>query len=149
MSLERRYEALYGRANMSAAAIDDFASQLGVDVPADLRQIASFYDGGTVGGVDHYSFSPNVPSTNAVAETLRLRQAISLPHQFVVLAEPPESLFVLDTSPFAGEPAVLWIDAIDARRLGRSPLLSAPDVWLTYADFFSDLLKDEEDERSE
>ena len=149
MSLEFRYEALYGRADMSAAAIDEFASQLGVDVPLDLRQIASFYDGGTVGGIEHYSFSPNVPSTNAVAETLRLRQAISLPHQFVVLAEPPESLLVLDTSPSADEPAVLWIDAMDARRLGRSPLLSEPDVWLTYADFFGDLLKYEEEERAE
>jgi hypothetical protein len=79
-----------------------------------------------------------------LAETQRLRRAIGLPNQFVVLGEPPESLLVLNCE--SGE--VLWCDAIDAERLGREPLLKRPDTWPHFADFLEYLLNEEEREQA-
>jgi hypothetical protein len=64
--------------------------------------------------------------------TLRLRTSVGLPHEYVVLAEPAESLIVMDS----GSSEVFWIDASDAKRLADPRLLRKPQVFQSYADFF-------------
>jgi hypothetical protein len=66
----------------------------------------------------------------------------------LILAEPPESLIVLDCeSKTHGTPAVIWCDAQEVRRLNDVTTLSKPGVWQSYMDFFKHLLKEEETER--
>ncbi len=78
-------------------------------------------------------------------ETLRLRSAIDLPHRFIVLAQPSESLIVLDVE----SEGVIWCDNYDVPRLDdSSKMLGTPDTWPRYAEFFEFLLDEEEEERN-
>ena len=52
-----------------------------------------------------------------IDETIRLREAVNLPMRFIVLAEPPESLIVLDTKNI---PSVIWFDTVDISRIEES-----------------------------
>ncbi len=76
---------------------------------------------------------------NVIAETQRLRRGIDLPGQFLVLGEPPASLLLLDC--VSGQ--VIWCDAIDAERVGKTPLLTPPDIWKSYGHFLAYLLEEE------
>jgi hypothetical protein len=101
-----------------------------------------------LGGISHHAIARSSPATNVVEETARLRNAIDLPRSVIVLAEPPESLIVMDTAASKGSPAVMWIDANDATRLGSLQSLHQPQVWTSYAGFFEFLLGREEEERA-
>jgi len=77
---------------------------------------------------------------------LRLRSAIDLPHRFVVLAEPAESLIVLDVD----SGVVTWCGNFDVSRLDdSSKMLGKATTWPSYADFFAFLLDEEGEERGE
>ena len=85
-------------------------------------------------------------AANIVAATLELRSAINLPHRFVALAEPANSLIVLDTD----TGSVTWYDANDVAYLDTPQEMSAaPDTWPTYADFFEFLLDREDEQRAD
>lgn len=146
--LRERYIALFGEEG-AGDAIRRIEDRLGVGLPSDFKDVAKFYSGGLLGGISHNAIACEGNATTIVGETERLRQATRVPERFVVLAEPPESLIVLDTQPPAGKPAVIWLDAIDVTRLETASFLSPPDSWQSYADFFSTLLDDEEEERKE
>ncbi|MCG8613267.1 MAG: hypothetical protein MI864_22380 [Pseudomonadales bacterium] len=81
-------------------------------------------------------------ATNIVQETLRIREAIGLDSDYVVLAEPAESIIVMKTT---GDPAVLWCDAVEAKHVNLQEFVNEPDTWESYSAFFEYLL-DEEDE---
>ena len=70
------------------------------------------------------------------------RGSINLPLRVVVLAEPAESLIVMDTQ---STPSIIWLDAVEVNKLDSRSFLSEPDEWSTYADFFAQLLNDEEE----
>jgi hypothetical protein len=145
--LRKRYVSLFGLEPTEAAELDRMEAQLGVPLPQDFRKIAEFYNGGIIGGISHNTIATCGPSTNITDETKRLRQAIGLPHSFLVLAEPPESLIVMNTSRTSGSLGVIWCDAIDVSRLENLQGLHGPQNWTSYADFFSFLLDAEADER--
>lgn len=121
---------------------------LSVVLPGDMKQIGAFYSGGFLGGISHYAISADGPADNVVDETRRLRDAIALPQRYVVLAEPPASLVVLETqSDAAASTPVTWLSATDAARLASGEaLLSRPDVYPSYAAFFAALLDREVEE---
>jgi hypothetical protein len=65
----------------------------------------------------------------------------------VVIAEPPESLIVMETQVDPATPArVIWLDAVEAPKLGNVSGLRKPTLWPSYADFFSFLLDSQEEE---
>jgi hypothetical protein len=69
---------------------------------------------------------------------------IDLPHRYVALAEPPESLIVLDCE----SGAIIWCAAANACRLeDRKTMLSPYDSWPDYLSFFAFLLDEEQAER--
>ncbi|WP_424236963.1 SMI1/KNR4 family protein [Bhargavaea ginsengi] len=141
--LIKRYRALYPLEGTSGIELKNIENNLDIKLPDDFKEIAQFYSGGLLGGISHFSISDEDDPTIA-GETLRLRQQIGLPRKYVVLAEPPSSLIVMDT---AGTPAVIWVDATDAEHLGKRALAIPPDEWATYRDFFEALLDEEEEER--
>lgn len=78
---------------------------------------------------------------NIIDETIRLKETVNLSRRFIVLAEPPESLIVLDTE---NNPAVIWFDALDISRIEEKSFITKPDEWDSYADYFEELLEEEE-----
>lgn len=113
--------------------------QLQVKLPADFKEIAQFFGGGLIGGISIFSFADHTP--NIVGETLRLRKAVNFPSSLIFLAEPSESMIVLDT---ANHPAVIWCDSIDVYQLQDRSFQVPPDTWNTFSDFFAYLLTQEE-----
>lgn len=68
-----------------------------------------------------------------------------MPSRFIVLAEPPESLIVMDTE---NTPSIIWCDATDAERIADMSFISEPETWDNYLEFFIKLLEDEEEEQA-
>ena len=108
--LKEKYEKLLPVDGITTAALDEIQAKLNVHLPEDFCEIALFYSGGLLGGISNYSFTNSDGSTNIVDETIRLRKSINLPLRFVVLAEPAESLIVMDTQ---SAPSIIWLDAVE------------------------------------
>lgn len=145
--LRRLYIALFKQEPTEEAVLVQIESLLHITLPLDFRGISTFYSGGMLGGISHHAIAVDGPSTTIMAETMRLRGSIQLPHTMLVIAEPPESLIVLETKSTDGHSAVIWLDSMDAAKLGRCELLRKPLCWPTYAEFFEFLLNREIEER--
>ncbi|MEE4688327.1 SMI1/KNR4 family protein [Pseudomonas alliivorans] len=135
--LKKRYVNFYEAEAVSVEELKSVEIRLGVKLPDDFNEISKFYNGGLLGGISHNEISSSGSATNIVDETIRLRNAISLDQNYIVLAEPPGSLIVLNIS---GVPAVIWCDAVDAGNINFQSFANDPDVWESYSDFFEFLL---------
>jgi hypothetical protein len=146
--LRRRYLALFGVESAEGSELDFIEKQLGVRFADDFKDVSKFYSGGMLGGISHNAISGHGPATNMAEETIRLRKAVALPKSFVVLAEPPASLIVMNTNKASSSPAIIWCDALDVSRLGTLQGMHNPQTWTSYADFFCFLLDTEDQERA-
>lgn len=142
--LKRRYLAMNDARPIPANVLDEITSELGLQLPDDFHKIGMFFDGGGIHVMALHSLAGNSPKLNPVSETLRLRSAIGLPPNWLVLGEPPESLLLMDC---AAGGRVIWIDATDVKRIGSQSLLRQPDSWNSFAEFFEYLLDEEEEDR--
>ncbi|WP_440778656.1 SMI1/KNR4 family protein [Pseudomonas syringae] len=138
--LKEKYKSHYDFESGSKEEIESLEKKLEIKLPLDFKQIAMFYNGGLLGGISHHAISSKTNPLNIVEETLRLRKAINLGAEFIVLAEPSESIIALDIS---SVPTVIWCDAIDAENLNTKKFSTPPDYWESYASFFSYLLERE------
>ena len=129
----------------SEATLAEIERVLGVTLPDDYKQISRFSSHAAVGGIWHYGIELSDDPHTMVNQTLLLRKRIHLPHEYLVLAEPDESLLVLNTE---HKPRVRWLDAVQAPDLA---MLTADDydAWNEYADYFLCLLQQEEAWREE
>lgn len=144
--LRNKYIALYdGTDGISKECLDKIEHDLQVKLSNDFSEIASFYSGGSIGGIDLHSFL-FTDSTNIIGETLRIRKAVGLPNRFVVIAEHDMSIFVMDTENI---PSIIWLDSVEITKLDEQDFISKPDVWGCFLDFFHYLLDEEEDERND
>ncbi|MCB2362395.1 SMI1/KNR4 family protein [Clostridium estertheticum] len=141
--LRKRYIKLYPDDGINKVDLDKIEVNLGVELPKDFCEIALFYGGELLSGIDTFSFSCDKTNTNIIAETIRIRSAIGLPSRFIVLGEPPESLIVMDTE---NTPSIIWCDAMDVSRLDDNSFISKTDKWNTYLEFFIELLEEEEEQ---
>jgi len=145
--LRTRYERLLAIDGIASEGIDkekinEIQTRLKVNLPNDFCEIASFCNGGLF---RDYSYANFNGCTNIIDETIKLRRAVNLPLRFVVLAEPDESLIVMDTE---NTPSIIWCDATEVSKLDTNTFISKPDEWSTYAEFFAYLIEDEEEERT-
>ncbi len=143
--LKERYTSIYGSEPVSTETLKTIEDKLGVELPADFKEIASFYSGGLLGGISHHAIAAEGAATNIVEETLRIRKAIGLADRFVVLAQPSESLIVLCVDKGDGSSEVIWCDAVEAKNLNSYNFMNAPDIWDSYMEFFSHLLDEDEE----
>jgi hypothetical protein len=143
--LKERYRVLYGNEGVGESTLSEIEAALGLTLPQDFKEIARFFRGGFLGGKSHHAIDISGPANNIVGETLRLRNAIGLPTKFVVIAEPAESLIVMETG--AESSNIIWCDAFDAKNLADAAGLRNPQVWPSYSVFFEYLVNEEEDER--
>ncbi|MED4402568.1 SMI1/KNR4 family protein [Metabacillus fastidiosus] len=138
--IKERYENFYPSDGIDKLVLHNIEKKLNVKLPEDFQRIAEFYSGGLLGEISMFAFDSNPP--NLVDETLRLRNVINLPKHFLVLAEPPASLIVMDT---VNKPAVIWLDNSDVDKLHNTSLLTSPDIWNTFSEFFMSLIEQEEE----
>lgn len=142
MELKKRYLELKKENGVDNQAIERIEKNLGITLPNDFKEISLFYNGGSLGAVDNYSFDQG-KWDNIIDETKRLRAIVNLPKKFIVLAEPPESIIVMNTE---DEPSIIWCDSTDIYNLKTKSYVGNPDAWSDYSDFFDELLLDEEGE---
>lgn len=138
--LRERYLEIAEPDGISVQELENIEYTLGVTLPDDFKQISQFFGGECLGAVENYSFVQGAWD-NITDETKRLREAVKLPFRFVVLAEPPESVIVMDVE---DKPSVIWCDLTDIYHLETKAYTGNPDVWESYSDFFAALLSDEE-----
>lgn len=105
-------------------------------------EFSQFYSGGQLGDVSLYSFNINEVD-NILEKTFLLRKTNKLPNKFIVLAEPDESLIVMDME---NKYRILWINSTDIDNLSKNRFEMQPDIWQTFSDFFIELLKQEEED---
>lgn len=144
MEMKKRYIALYSEDGINDRELVEIEKMLEVELPDSFGEISTFFSGGYLGSISNYSFSNVDNSLNIIDETIRLRETINLPTRFVVLAEPPESLIVMDTK---NNPSIIWFDAVEVTELDKKSFTSQPDEWEDYADYFNALLEEEEEEQ--
>ncbi len=143
-TLRNRYIAMNGARPIPSNVLASITSELGLELPADFLEIGKFFDGSGINVIPLYSLAGNAPTMNPIHETLRLRNSIGLPPNWLVLGEPPESLLLMDCTEGGN---VLWIDAIDAQRIASQSFAKQPDSWSSFGDFFEYLLDEEEADR--
>jgi hypothetical protein len=141
--LKERYLNLQPSDGVNDAILSEIESTLNVKLPSDFCEIAAFYSGGYLGGISNYSFSNNDGSTNIIEETIKLRNSINLPLRYIVLAEPPESIIVMDTENI---PSIIWCDAVEVTKLNDKSFITKPNEWNSYTEYFAQLIEDEEDD---
>lgn len=138
---QESYSSFCGLHPVAAAEMDEIERMLGLRLPVDFKEITRFYSGDLLGTTEHHHISASGSENTIVAETLRIRKAVGLPTRFVVIAEPPESVIVMDAS----NSEVIWCDACDIHNLAAGNKLHKPIVWQSYSDFFDSLLEEEKD----
>ena len=140
--IKEKYINLFSNEGIDESVLKKIEEILEIKLPKDFCQMASFYSGGLLGGISNFAIAYEKITPNIVEETLRLRESINLPMRFIVLAEPPESLIVMDTE---NKPSVIWCDATDVEKISDMSFMTEPETWDTYLQFFRTLLEDEED----
>lgn len=140
--LKERYEALFGEEPCDSGTLKDIEDALDISLPADFVKISTFYSGGLLGGISHLAFASEGPADNIVRETLRLRESTGLNNRYIVIAEPAESLIVLNVE----SAEVIWCDSVDVRNINSGNYMVEPDRWENYLAFFKYLLDEEDDE---
>jgi len=141
---KEKYVPFYGVEPCPLGEVLEIEEKPNISLSEDFKAISTFYSGGLLGGISHFSIGSGDDEFNVVNETLRLRRAVGLSHEYVALAEPAGSLIVLNVLHC---PAVVWCDALDVGCLGVAGFSNFVDTWNTYEDFFLYLLQQEALER--
>lgn len=129
--MKETYENIYGNEKTSSYDIWLIEKKLLITLPEDFKKIMQFYSGGYIGGISHFGTSEH-DSENIINETIKARKFLDLPENYIVLAEPPESLIIMDTIKTSH---VLWIDSNNIENVFEK--------WESYAQFFQYLLDEE------
>ncbi|WP_133248860.1 SMI1/KNR4 family protein [Pseudomonas sp. CC120222-01a] len=142
--LMERYISLYGEEPCAEGVLAGIEAALNITLPQGFKQISKFYSGGMLGGISHYSIADSSDDYSILNETLKLRHAIELSNEYVVIAEPPGSIIYMNV---VRKPEVIWCDAVEARSVNTGFFSGAVDTWETYEEFFDYLLEREVQER--
>lgn len=137
--LKMKYLEIFPEDSLNQDELNAIEKRLGITLPSDFKEISEYFSGGSVGIIEFYDFKDN-NDINIVDETLRLRESIQLPEQYIVLAEPPESVVLMD---IRNIPAIIWCDCIDIENINGNNYLRQPDTWESFSDFFYDMLMEE------
>ena len=117
---------------------------LDVTLPDDFKEISLLYSIDYLGGRPIYQVVRDGNALNLIDETLRIRNGIGLPHEYVFLGELDTSAILLNT---IKQPHVIWVDSIAIERLNQLESHEY-DVWENYQDYFEYLLQEEFSERN-
>ena len=117
---------------------------LDVTLPDDFKEISLLYSIDYLGGMPNYQVVRDGNALNLIDETLRIRNGIGLPHEYVFLGELDTSAILINT---VKQPHVIWVDSIAIGRLNQLESHEY-DAWENYQDYFEYLLQEEVSERN-
>lgn len=133
------YEKLFTVDGISMNEIIKKEEKLGITLPKDFKAISSFFSGGSIGPIEIFDFC-HENELNIWRETERIRKAVDLETECIVLAEPPESIIIMQTEK---KPAIIWCDASDIYNIKTGKFDVEPETWENFSDFFYDMLIEE------
>ena len=145
--LLKQYQDLLLEDALEGCSNDDLHKvelNLDITLPDDFKEISLLYSIDYLGGIPNYQVVRDGNSLNLIDETLRIRNAIGLPHEYVFLAELDSSAILLNT---VKSPHVIWVDSIAIGRLNQLESHEY-DAWENYQDYFEYLLQEEMLERN-
>ena len=117
---------------------------LDVTLPDDFKEISLLYSIDYLGGRPIYQVVRDGNALNLIDETLRIRNVIGLPYEYVFLGELDTSAVLLNT---VKQPHVIWVDSIAIERLSQLESHEY-DAWENHQDYFEYLLQEEVSERN-
>lgn len=139
VELKQSYLKMKDENGISENDIRNIEEKLNVQLPYDFKNIATYFRGGTLGTLDTYDFLDSI-----IDETLKMRKAFTISHQYIVLAQDDESVLLLDTVQY---PGIIWCDIDDVFNLCSSKFIRQPDIWGSYSDFFHEMILSDIDRR--
>lgn len=145
--LLKQYQDLMLEDALEGCSNDDLHKvelNLDITLPDDFKEISLLYSIDYLGGISNYQVVRDGNTLNLIDETLRIRNAIGLPHEYVFLAELDSSAILLNT---VKQPHVIWVDSIAIGRLNQLESHEY-DAWENYQDYFEYLLQEEMLERN-
>ena len=75
--LKRRYSHLYPDEGTDGSLLEEIEKALGIRFPVTFMKTSSFYSGGLLGGISHFSIQDD-REPNIKGETLRLRPPLPI-----------------------------------------------------------------------
>lgn len=145
---ERFYCYYPDNAGLTDSKIIQIEKRLNLKFPKDFREICKFYTGETLGGRSFLNFQ-TIGNYSIEEETLALREAINLPHDFLILYC-EYGMIYMDCNPKSSKYGhVMYVSAEDAQCLGDGIEPHYYFDYPTFTDFFEYLLNEEEKERAE
>lgn len=145
IEIKKMYEKFFTADGISKNEITKKEEELGITLPNDFKEITSFFSGGSIGPIEIYDFCYE-NELNIWKETERIRKAVDLELECIVLAEPPESIIIMHTEK---KPAIIWCDASDIYNIKTGKFDVEPEIWENFSDFFYDILMEEVELRDE
>ena len=145
--LLKQYQDLMLEDALEGCSNDDLHKvelNLDITLPDDFKEISLLYSIDYLGGISNYQVVRDGNTLNLIDETLSIRNAIGLPHEYVFLAELDSSAILLNT---VKQPHVIWVDSIAIGRLNQLESHEY-DAWENYQDYFEYLLQEEILERN-
>ncbi len=145
--LLKQYQDLLLEDALEGCSNDDLHKvelNLDITLPDDFKEITLFCSIDYLGGIPNYQVVRDGNSLNLIDETLRIRNAIGLPHEYVFLTELDSSAILLNT---IKPPHVIWVDSIAIGKLNQLESHEY-DAWENYQDYFEYLLQEEMLERN-
>ena len=145
--LLKQYQDLMLEDALEGCSNDDLHKvelNLDITLPDDFKEISLLYSIDYLGGISNYQVVRDGNTLNLIDETLRIRNAIGLPHEYVFLAELDSSAILLNT---VKQPHVIWVDSIAIGKLNQLESHEY-DAWENYQDYFEYLLQEEMLERN-
>ncbi len=155
-NLKTRFNLLFPsekKSGLTKNITNQIEQKLEIKLPSDFCCISQFFrgDNGPVFPSGMYSYNPLVSDWNICDQTITLKKSVRLPRNLIILAEPSESVIIMQIEDNLGITSkVYWLSTGDAYNLIEGkPLVDNPIIYPTFTDFFSYLLDEEEKQRAE
>lgn len=145
--LQARFNLYYpDNIGLADDEINQIEKNLSLAFPEDFKEICRFYTGEMLGSHSLLNFQ-TIGNYSIEEETLALRKAINLPHDFLVLYC-EYGMIYMDCNPQSPKYGhVMYVGNEDAQCLGDGIKPEYYWDYPTFTDFFSYLLDEEEKER--
>lgn len=145
IEIRDRYINKYGLRPAKTNFICDIEEKLSIKLPFEFKEILKYFDGYDIEYYYLFAFDCEISDTNVYSETLRLRNVINLPKNWLFISEPPESAIFMDCSKSDfGE--IIWIDSHDVYNLENQNFVSKVDRWASFTEFLKFILDKQEEE---
>jgi hypothetical protein len=145
---EHFYRYYPNNIGLDDSEIIQIEDQLNLKFPKDFKEICKFYTGEMLGGHSFLNFQ-TVGNYSIEEETLALREAIKLPHDFLVLYCEYGMIYMDCNQNSLKYGHVMYVGTEDAQWLCDGVEPKYYWDYPTFSDFFEHLLDEEEKERAE